>query len=236
MTIESGTTRIPNWIIVSLGIALTIAILGYWYYKMDQSETKLLGLVGGIVTGLIVYLATFFSVLGPLRELDRFHQMGVRGLLANRHDQSYYRRLIKKSRQRVDVMGASCSRFVRDFLDVDADDKVLIEALTKHNQLRVRLMFPNDLHMTPEARDGNKHILAIINKLQAQFGDRVDVRQFNDYARHSFVLVDGDLIAGPVFNGDRSRHAPAVHVAAETLYGQKYSTYFDELWNASHTV
>ncbi|WP_173974477.1 hypothetical protein [Magnetospirillum sp. LM-5] len=236
MNLETGATRVPIWILVASGVIIVIAVLGYWYYKADPAEAKLVGFLGGVVTGLVVYLATFLSVLGPLRELDRFHRMGIRGLLANRHDKLYYRSLVKKSRQRVDVMGASCNRFVRDFLDPDADDKVLVDALSKHNQLRVRLMIPDDEHMTDEARDIVKHMLPGINKLRMSFGDRVEVRRFNDRARHSFVLVDGDLIAGPVFDGDRSRHAPAVHVALETLFGQKYSAYFDELWRASPTA
>lgn len=233
MNLETGTTRVPTWALVAGAVAIVTIALSYWYAQADPADAKLVGFLGGVVTGLIVYLATFLTVLGPLRELDQFRRMGVRGLLANRHDTPYYRRLIKKSRQRVDVMGASCTRFVRDFLDPNSDDKVLIDALSKHNQLRVRLMIPDDAHMTVEARDGVKHMLPTIDKLRATYGDRVEVRRFNDAARHSFVLVDGDLVAGPVFDGDHSRHAPAVHVALETVFGQKYSSYFDKLWGVS---
>lgn len=233
MSLETGTTRVPNWIMVTGGVLIVTAVFGFWYYKADPADTKLVGFLGGIATGLVVYLATFLTVLGPLRELDRFHRMGIRGLLENRHEQLYYRRLVKKGRQRVDVMGASCSRFVRDFLDPDADDKVLIDALNKHGQLKVRLMIPNDANMTSEARDNARHMLALVERIRATFDNRVEVRRFNDAARHSFVLVDGDLVAGPVFDGDRSRHAPAVHVAVETAFGQKYSIYFEKLWGES---
>ena len=53
---------------------------------------------------------------------------------------------------------------------------------------------------------------------------------------HSFVVADDDLVAGPVFDDDNSRHAPAVHVATGTPFGQKYSTYFGSLWDCAQVA
>jgi hypothetical protein len=231
---ELDKIRVPLWLIWAISISLAIAGFGYWYYEVDPGNSKLVGLVGGIVTGLIVYLATFLTLLRPIQELDRFHRMGIRGLLANRHDQTYYRKLVARSRLRVDVMGASCSRFVRDFLDVESDDKVLIDALIKHPDLKVRLLIPDDAHMSEETRNRTKDTLAQFAVVQGRFGNRVELRRFEDEARHSLVIVDNDLVAGPVFDDNRSRHAPAVHVAIETLFGQKYLAYFETVWDAAY--
>jgi hypothetical protein len=233
MNFELEKIRVPLWLILTLMILIAIGGFGFWYSNLDANDSKLIGFVGGIVTGLIVYLATFLTLLRPVQELDRFHRMGIKGLLANRHDQKYYRDVVGESRQRVDVMGASCSRFVRDFLDVDSDDKVLIDALHKHRQLKVRLLIPTDAHMSQNARNGVESMLAQIAAVRAQFGNRVELRRFKEPAGHSFVVSDADLIAGPIFDGDKSRHAPAVHVTVETAFGQKYCAHFDAVWNAS---
>ncbi len=67
--------------------------------------------------------------------------------------------------------------------------------------------------------------------VKARFGDRVELRRFDDAARHSLVIADNDLVAGPVFDDDKSRHAPAVHVGIETVFGQKYYSHFETVWN-----
>src|ERR1700722_4491989 len=135
---------VPFWVVYATAIVLAIVGIGYWYYKIPPADSKGLTLIGGILTGLVVYLATFFTLLRPFLELDRFRQMGIKGLLANRHNQTYYQNLVATSRRRVDVMGASCSRFVRDFLDLNSDEKVLVDALSRHAHLRVRLLIPTD--------------------------------------------------------------------------------------------
>lgn len=236
MNFERDKIPVPLWLIWTGVIALVVVFLSYWYYKIDESESKLIGFVGGIATNLIVYVVTFLTLLRPIQELDRFHRMGIKGLLTNRHDQVYYRKLIANSRLRVDVMGASCSRFVQDFLDVESDDKVLVDALNKHRHLKVRLLIPSDAHMSDEVRNRTAVTLGQITAARSTFGDRVEVRRFDDKARHSFVIADNDLVAGPVFDGSKSRHAPAVHVATETEFARKYSEHFDAMWQDANAV
>ncbi|RWN32642.1 hypothetical protein [Mesorhizobium sp.] len=229
---ELDKIRVPLWLILTVAIAAVALGLGYWYYRLDPSNAKLIGFIGGIVTGLIVYLATFLTLLRPIQELDRFRRMGVKALLANRHDQNYYRRLVVKSTRRVDVMGASCSRFVQDFLDTESDDRVLVDALIKYSQLKVRLLIPDEEHMGDDAKNRLRGMLPKVAALQKQFSGRVELRRFADHAHHSFVLVDSDLVAGPIFEGDKSRYAPAIHVAAETVFGRKYDDHFEAVWNS----
>lgn len=231
MNFETDKVRIPLWLIFTIALSIVTALIGYWYYKIDPANSKELGLAGGLLAGLIVYLGTFLTLLRPILALDRFHRMGIIALLANRHDKNYYRKLVADSKLRVDVLGASCKRFVLDFLDEASDDAVLIDALNKNRQLRVRLLIPTDSHMGDEAKSGTQATLNRIAALRHRFDGRVELRRFDDDARHSFVVADDDLVAGPVFEDDKSRHAPAVHVATGTSFGLKYSAYFESLWD-----
>ncbi len=236
MNFETDKVRMPLWLILTITLLIVTVLLGYCFYKIDPENSKELGLVGGVLTGLIVYLATFLTLLRPIIELDRFHRMGIKALLSNRHDRDYYRKLVTSSRFRVDVLGASCRRFVLDFLDNASDDAVLIDALNKNRQLKVRLLIPTDDHMGVEAKSGAQATLSRITALHQRFDGRVELRRFDDEARHSFVMVDDDLVAGPVFDDDNSRHDPAVHVATNTLFGQKYSAYFENLWERAQAI
>ena len=233
MSIETARVRVPVWMLWVAIITLATIVVGYWYFRLDPADVKMLGLIGGILTGLVVYLATFVTLLHPLQELDRYRRMGVHGLLANRHDQVYYRLLVGRANTRVDVMGASCTRFVRDFMDSASDDKVLVEALFRERGLRVRLLIPDAAHMDQTANQHTVDTIAHVLELQRQVGDRVQVRRFADEARHSFVIADADLVAGPVFAASSSRHAPAVHVGLETAFGRKYSEYFNQVWDTA---
>ena len=66
---------------------------------------------------------------------------------------------------------------------------------------------------------------------KTEFRERLQIRRFNDEARHSIVIVDDELIAGPVFDGDKSSYEPAVHVAVESRLGGKYAEYFRSQWD-----
>lgn len=232
MSIETDKLNVPLWVILCVILCGAIIACGVWYYRLDVNDAKGLGLAGGILTGLIVYSLTFITLLSPLRELAKFRSMGVRALLANRHDQSYYRKLIGVSMRRVDVMGASCGRFVSDFLDADSDDKVLLDALTRHRHLKVRLLIPDDDHLSDEAKAALPRTLAKLEQARSIFGDRIILRRFVEKAHHSFVIVDNEVIAGPIFGDDRSKYGPAVHAAADTAFGRKYEEYFDTVWGA----
>lgn len=233
MNIETDRLPVPLWMIYTLCLLGVTVGIGVWYATLDANDAKWLGLVGGLLTGLIVYLCTFVTLLRPINELDRFHRMGIKMLLSHRHEKDYYRKLLEDSRYKVDVLGASCSRFVRDFLDPDDDHAILINALNRRRQLRVRLLIPTDAHMSDEARNNTVATLKKLAALKQTFGDRIELRRFDDAARHSFVVTDEDMVAGPIFEEDKSKYAPAVHVLTRTPFGEKYSGYFESLWETA---
>ncbi len=233
MNYHIDKVQVPLWLIVVFVIAVATGVLVFLFYYLDPNDIRLFTLVGGVITGLIVFLLTFVTMLTPIREADKFRRMGVKGLLANRHKQEYYRKLVISSETRVDVMGASCSRFVQDFLDLESDDKVLVDALNTHNQLKVRLLIPDTQHMGEEVQHRVEDMLKKLEAVEQRFGDRVQLRRFPNYAHHSFVVVDDNVVAGPIFQEDKSKYAPAVHVSADTTFGKKYISHFDVIWSES---
>lgn len=222
--------KIPYWLIYLLFIIVVIVISLVLYDMTDEGDTKTVSLIGGIASGFVVYLTTMATVIRPILKVDKFDKLGVRNLLQNRHDKEYYKALVSRSKGRVDVMGASCTRFILDFLDLDSDDKVLVDALRRHKNLKIRLLIPTDAKMSEGSRSNLQGVLPIYEKLKETFRDRVELKRFDSIPHHSFVLTDNDLVAGPIFEGDKSRHAPAVHVSSWSAFGEKYLNFFEDQW------
>jgi len=210
-----------------------MTIFSTLYYFLPADSAKILGLVGGIVSALAVFILTFAATITPMQKLERFEKMGVRALLRNRHDRDYYRKLVAQAKNDVRVMGASCTRFVEDFMDLESDDKVLVDALRRNSKLKVRLLIPSEEFMAHETRARAQVPARVLAAVCGEFKGRVELRRFDDKVAHSFVIVDDELVAGPVFESNKSKYAPAVHVAMWTEFAVKYAEHFDEVWRES---
>jgi hypothetical protein len=228
---ETENISIPKWLLLALIAGVVAVAAGIYYYHLDPNNVKQVGLVGGVIAGLVVFLLTYAGSIRPLQNLTRYEKMGVRGLLSNRHDKAYYAAILSKAERSVHVMGASCTRFVEDFLDYQSDDHILIDALQRNKKLRVQLLIPDDSHITENAKARFPMLEQKLKALRSEFGERIELRRFPAKAQHSFVSSDDDLIAGPVFDGDESKYAPAIHVSISTRFAQKYHEYFEKLWS-----
>ena len=226
--IDTSKPHIPMWIRILILLLALIITFGFLFYLVD--DIKFVSLFGGIIGGLISCTIYYCMDIVSFRKLDEYQRMGVRYLLKNRHEKSYYRPIVGGASKRVKVMGASCSRFIDDFLDIDSDDKVLVERLHSHPNLTVQLLVPDQGHMSEYTKTRFNLANEKIEKLTKQFSNRFEIRRFPFEARHSFVIVDDILVAGPIFQEDRSNQAPAVHVDISTSFGDKYLEYFQKIW------
>lgn len=225
---------IPRWILTLVCLLSLLFILVIFIFFLDNPKT--VGLVGGLIGGLVVYIPNFISEKWAVRKIYEYKSAGIKNLLPNRHNRSYYRKILESSSKEVKVMGASCSRFIEDFLDMDSDDKVLLHRMRTERNLSVQLLIPDDEHMDGDAEQRFTLAYKKLVKLDAEFGERIQVRRFCYRANHSFVISDDDLVAGPIFDEDRSKHAPAVHVSISSAFGKKYVEHFQSVWNTAALV
>ena len=229
---ETQSVPVPKWLLIVAIVIITVLISGTYYFYLDPNDAKLVGLIGGIISGGLVFLLTYVTSVQPLKQLARYEEMGIRGLLASRHDKAYYTKLVSKARRSVQVMGASCTRFVEDFLDPQSEDHALLDALRHNPALFVQFLIPDDQHITENAKVRLPGLYQKLDLLKKDFGRRIELRRFPAKAQHSFVCVDDDLVAGPIFQDDESKYAPAVHVAMSTRFAQKYHDHFETIWKA----
>ena len=225
--IGESKLHVPLWFRILVAIFILIIAFGFLFFRED--DLKSASLFAGIVGGLICCIIYFCIDIVSFRKLDEYQRMGVHNLLKNRHDISYYRPIVGSASKRVKVMGSSCSRFIDDFMDIDSDDNVLVDCLQSKPQLIVELLVPEQAFMSEKSNTRFELTSDKIDKLKAKYKDRVSIRRFGFEARHSFVIVDDILIAGPIFHDDQSKLAPAVHVDISTSFGEKYLEYFQSV-------
>ncbi len=175
---ETQNVSVPKWLLLVLIIVMITLIASVYYYYLDPQDAKLVGLIGGIISGGLVFLLTYLASVQPLKDLARYEQMGVRGLLASRHDRAYYTKLLSKARRSVRVMGASCTRFVEDFLDPQSEDHELLEALRRNQTLYIQLLIPDDEHITENAKARLPGLFQKLDVLKSTHGKRIELRRF----------------------------------------------------------
>jgi len=228
---EQLTARVSWWmILVAICVIFTVVS---WFWLSNTDDPRMMGIVSGLFSGLVLYVFGLITQVTVFNKLEQYRAMGVEALLENRHDKTYYGPLLSGARDTVKVMGASATRFIDDFMDADADNHVLLDRLHANKRLHVQLLVPTDDFMSPDAKNRYDAKLAQIDQLKAKFQGRFAIKRFSHEARHSFVMVDGAFVGGPVFDGDKSRHAPAVHVIADKPFATKYRDYFNESWDKS---
>ena len=216
---------VPLRHVIAFCLFFSVAIITLFFFIVE--DERIAALLGGISGGLLgVAISFLFSIYEHMQN-DRFRAMGVLDILPDRRDTSYYKNIVKNAQKIVLVMGTSCIRFIEDFADPKSDDRVLIDALNKHDNLKLTLLVPTEENMDNKSKLNFEAGKEKLEQLQNQFGDRVAIKRYNFEPRHSLVWVDGNLIVGPVFQEVESKNSPAIHLTTDSAYAKKYLDYVE---------
>jgi hypothetical protein len=236
--ILDGTIRFPiRWAVVLLGliIFLLLSWAAFLFSGGDGSPLKnwAFALSAGVSSGVAVSLMQFILRWAEVRELDRIRGLKIKNVLVSRDDEQYYRGLIAASRERVYVLGVTASRFFDDFASFGSpkeEKKTLIKAIERGVHVRVLLPRKDFLE---DRSDKNKFDISrsSIEKILGRYGSGFEVRYFNDRPIESLVIVDNDILYGPVFRGSDSKDTPTVHASVDGDMSKKYFEYFERKWD-----
>lgn len=230
------------WAIAIVSIAL-LAVFSY--ISVQLSDKKFFELEGpafvfisGLVPGLAVALMQFLLSWAEFKQISHFSAMKIKGVLNSRDEEKYYHDLLEKAQTRIDVLGVTSSRFMRDFADEGSnrkDKKVLIEALARG--AHVRILVPEIAHLSLE--DANyKYPVAeqAFRGLRTRFPRQFEVKYFAHTPIASIVCVDEDVLVGPVFQNRESRNTPAVHTSIGSALAKSYLNHFEDEWSRARPL
>jgi hypothetical protein len=210
-------------------LIIATVISGYYYYQ-GEANNKSTALLGSFLTGLILVILQFLFSYAEYSAMSRIQRLGVKDVLVHRDDKDFYRKLIEKAKERIDVMGVTAARFMEDFADPDSghpETTALLQALTRRT--KVRILVPDPRFLKQES-DCSKAVTAA-NHFKAIESKDFHYRYFEHEPAHSIVVIDDECLIGPVLPGVASRHTPAIYIERNSEYARRYLEYFEKEWD-----
>ncbi|MFJ3059025.1 hypothetical protein [Herbaspirillum sp. NPDC087042] len=237
MSIYKRVLPVSLPVLILCGTGLLVAV--FLYLSISMTEKTLFSKEGpiwvfaaGMVPGLVVGLMQFILSWAEFSKISKFQKMKVKGILSTRDQEDYYRELIKGAKKDIQVLGVTASRFVSDFADSGSsrdDKKVLIAALQRG--VSVRILVPAQAHLQGNDQSvGFPLAESFFTPLKDQYPNSFQVRYFDNAPIASVVRVDDDVVMGPVFTNQKSKHTPAVHAAYDSPLSESYMGHFDDMW------
>ena len=82
MSIETEKVALPLWLLILVGVVAVTIMMAVWYYWIDEQNVKMIGIVGGVVSGLVVAILTSATTVRLVQKVDYYNQMGIKAVLA----------------------------------------------------------------------------------------------------------------------------------------------------------
>ncbi len=222
-----------------VGFILLLTTIGLYWFAVPKDtpwigkDSHILGLANGLLAGVAVLLFQFIIDNQRDGELEVLQQTLIKGVLASRDKEEYYRHLISEAKREIIVFGVTASRFLEHFGDTNHPDeskRVLLSALARN--VKVRFLLASDL-MLNDSKDKNKNTEAKrrITAINLQYPHNpIELKYYDHPPTHSMVVTDDHLMVGPVFPGRESQHTFTLHVLKGGPVARDYLDNFEEEW------
>ncbi len=232
MKIFEKSVKITATVIIIACLIIATIVIWIWYGKTN--DAKMSAILGSLFAGLIVAIIQFVIAWQDYQQAEKLKELELIEVLYHRDNRTFYEEYIKKSKQKIDMMGVTASRFFKDFADDSANAtsnaKVLLEALKRN--VKVRILLPNsnfvDVNKKQDVAKVKQHVGAIKDKYPDY---SLEVKYFEHVAAHSIFIVDDKCIVGPVFPEVESKYTPALFLRNSSPMADKYLTYFEYEWD-----
>ena len=224
-----GEIKIPNYVIWLLFyLAVLVAIGGLLF--VGEWSAKIEALFSGLVVSALVATVQILSGRDLYRKNRKIEKTKIVDVIDKRKDEDKYGRLINQSKRQVLVIGTTCSRFMKDFVD---QSSVVSEAISRG--VSFKLLIPGDDFL--EEEDLGKvetQTLKIYEAMSDRDKESFEIRRFAEKPNHSLVAVDDIYIVGPIFRHiKRSEVTPSIVFREGSKVSAAYKDYFDQLWGSN---
>lgn len=234
MTWLKEQSKVKNSVLVFGFLLVVIIALTYFYCTDFLVNPKWPAIISGLLTGFVVALFQTVLSLRELQKLDKYDSLKIVDILPTRDDPNYYRPLIQKAKEEIKIQGVTCKRFLDDFANSEKNapdrNKVLLDALDKHDNLKVKILVASEACLDDE--DKNKAIAAKpqLEALSKKFPERFLYAFYEHKPTHSIMVIDRVSIVGPSFPHVSSKFSPAIHLKNESKFVEHYLEYFENEW------
>lgn len=219
--------KVPNYMIwVGFYVINAVALL-ILLFAVGSWNGKIEAIFSGFIVACLVGIVQILSDLDLYRKNRRIEKTRIVDVIEKRKDEEKYGGLIRQSKKEVLVLGTTCSRFMKDFVD---QSSVVSEAISRG--VVFKLLIPEDDFLEQEDRGKIKTItLQIYERMSGDQRKFFSIKRFREFPNHSLVVVDDLYIVGPIFRRlKRSEVTPSIVFRARSSVATAYREYFDQLW------
>ncbi|ABI72978.1 hypothetical protein [Shewanella frigidimarina] len=229
MDILKKRITIPTSIIV-LSVFVVISIFLIYFYANSDINNKWAPLIGGALVASISSLIHYSLTIFDLRKNEKLNDSGVIKFLESRDDRDYYGKLIKNTKNELNLLFYTSKRFCEDFCTNGGKDNLLISTMENNPNLIVKLLILDKSHIN----GGDQHNFEIadvkLKVMQDKFGDRFQVKYYDHIPTHNIFLSEKDAIVGPYFYNANGKFSHSIHFRASAKFIKEYKEYFDAEW------
>lgn len=217
-------------------VGLTLILTGILIYAEPNADSRWIGVLSGLVSGIGIAALQFFTQYLEQKKLAEYKKHGLVEFHINRKDPTYYRNLIKATNvsDKIIVIGVTCNRLLDDFANPNVHGaQDLTEALARG--VGVTLLVPKIKYLNDADRAD------FINKTLPQSSDIAEkypalfkINYYDFEPSHSIFLAGANCVVGPIFKNKKSKDTPAINFEKDGLYTRLYLEHINEtIANAS---
>ncbi|MBN5101591.1 hypothetical protein JY461_12525 [Stenotrophomonas maltophilia] len=226
--------RAPLLVLVFyLFLSLGLLIWHLWSPFVGKWEPIVTGVIAGAFIAVLQFSWDWLDAKG----VAKLKSLKVSNVLVTRDEEEYYRSKIEGSKRKIDLLGSTASRFLRDFADGSTtreDKKVLLRALERNVSVRILVaeekFLPDD-----EARSQARLAKVRMKELGTKYSG-FKVRYYSHSAAHSVFLVDDPCMVGPIFADRMSKDTPAIEMLVESPLVAVYLEHFEAEWKGGVSI
>lgn len=219
----------------SVLVAITAIIGAMLYYTDSTADSRYIGILSGLVTGLGIAAIQFFTQYIEQNTLAEYKKHGLDEFLPNRKNAEYYRKLIRQTAvgDKIVVVGVTCNRLLDDFANLaNAHSQDLLEAMARN--VDVTLLLPKTKYLIePNLSDFNHKTLPTAQAIAARYPSNFKVLYYDFEPSHSIFLAGSYCLVGPIFKNIPSRDTPAIKFHKDGQYIKPYIQYINETIHSS---
>lgn len=219
-------------VFVALIIFICVIVLGWNYIKKNGIDDSL---ISGLFVGLLVVLIQFSFSWFEYDNLLKFERLGLRQVLKYREGKDEYQSFISDTKQTIDLMGLTASRFIQDFArDDKKENQALLSALQRG--VKVRFLLVKHGYLETEVEKANaKNVHESLNSLAAKYDGLFEFRYYDHVPTHSLLFLDEMALIGPYFPGVKSDKTPCFRFKSGGEFLTEYYKYFEREWSVATT-
>lgn len=217
-------------------VIFIFALIGSLLFVFNLSDENWKNIFISISAGLIIALIQFGLSWYEYITIDKYRQMGIKNIYDNKHKEDMYRDKIKKSKQKICLMGNTAGKFLEDFAYSDSKSllkKILIEKLENNVEVNILVGRKEIFIEQPKRLRDYARAKAIIDELLKKYPQTFKCKYYDHEPTHSIFIFDNECFIGPIFPNTTSFDIPFIHMYNESTFASNYIEYFNSEWEKS---